>query len=200
MWAAPSPHRLALLVQKLEAAGCPGGAFGGLEDRSKWYVRDLVSFVRRQQNSWSGSEDSDTDFGVALAVDAITTLQGKTSRRKAGKSKGEPIDSTPSTCPVSKSQEELRTLCQPVELIMEMPTATCRSLQDPGDEVNPIANDIARPAGDVEFPASLVVGSNDFTGFLAFVANARAEKTVKGPAVLKWMSAALGLHLQQWPP
>ena len=57
----------------------------------QWYVRDLVSVVRRQQNSWSGSEDSDTDFGVALAVDAITTLQGKTSRRKAGKSKGEPM-------------------------------------------------------------------------------------------------------------
>eukprot|EP00904_Undaria_pinnatifida_P003529 jgi/Undpi1/13177/HiC_scaffold_8.g02839.m1 len=42
--------------------------------------------------------------------------------------------------------------------------------------------------------------TKDFTGVLAFVANARAEKTVKGPAVLKWMSAALGLHLQQWPP
>eukprot|EP00904_Undaria_pinnatifida_P003536 jgi/Undpi1/13183/HiC_scaffold_8.g02845.m1 len=42
--------------------------------------------------------------------------------------------------------------------------------------------------------------TKDFTGFLAFVANAHADETVKGPAVLKWMSAALGLHLQQWPP
>eukprot|EP00904_Undaria_pinnatifida_P003531 jgi/Undpi1/13179/HiC_scaffold_8.g02841.m1 len=90
-WAAQSPHRLALLVQKLEAAGCPGGAFGGLEDRSK---------------------------------------------------------------------EELSTLCQPVELIMEMPTAICRSLQDPGDEVNPIASDIVRPAGSMGRPASLIVDSH----------------------------------------
>eukprot|EP00904_Undaria_pinnatifida_P003537 jgi/Undpi1/13184/HiC_scaffold_8.g02846.m1 len=53
---------------------------------------------------------------------------------------------------------------------------------------------VTREAGLPLFPEL------DFTGFLAFVANAHADETVKGPAVLKWMSAALGLHLQQWPP
>lgn len=57
------------------------------------YVQDLISFVRTQQNSWSGREDSDTDFGVSLAVDVITTLQGKDTQAgaKAGKSNGEPM-------------------------------------------------------------------------------------------------------------
>lgn len=61
---------------------------------------------------------------------------------------------------MGKSQEELSTLCQPVELVLEMPTATRQSHQDPGGEVNPHASDIVRPAGSVGLLASLVVDSH----------------------------------------